>query len=389
MGLSTRGARSLVSLLAASAVLQGVLFSVLAPLLPELEDEFQLSKARIGMLVGAFAIGQGVAAIPVALMSRRLGVRRLALIGLSLLATTTFFFGLAGTFTQLLVARLAQGVSAGLCFSAGFAWLVLRTAEQRRARSIGVLSGAAAAGHMLGPVVGALAVRVGRFETSLVVAAVALSLAGAATRLPRPHEGTRDSPASLRHAHRSHRILGGLWLLALPAMMVGAIFALAPLQLALLGFGPDGIAATFLIAAAVGVVARPLVGAWADRRGMLFGIRRLLLLSAPLAAITPWVGSAPALSLLVLCAVAAYGVVFGPAMAFTSSAYGEAGVAQVVAFSLMAVVVGCSLFVGAAGGGGIAAMAGDKAVYGLGAALTIGTILGMSTRPSATVTSRP
>jgi predicted MFS family arabinose efflux permease len=207
--------------------------------------------------------------------------------------------------------------------------------------------------------------------------------------LPRPHEGTRDSPASLRHAHRSHRILGGLWLLALPAMMVGAIFALAPLQLALLGFGPDGIAATFLIAAAVGVVARPLVGAWADRRGMLFGIRRLLLLSAPLAAITPWVGSAPALSLLVLCAVAAYGVVFGPAMAFTSSAYGEAGVAQVVAFSLMAVVVGCSLFVGAAGGGGIAAMAGDKAVYGLGAALTIGTILGMSTRPSATVTSRP
>lgn len=388
MGLRASETRPLVSLLAASAVLQGILFSVLPPLLPELANELQLSKTRIGMLVGAFAIGQVVAAIPVALMSRRLGVRRFALIGLSLVAATTFFFGAADTFTQLLVARLAQGASAGLCFAAGFAWLMARTARQRRARAIGVLSGAAAAGHMLGPVVGALAVRVGRFEISLLVAAVALSLAGAATRLPRPQEEAYALPTSLRDAHRSRSVLGGLWLLALPGMLTGAIYVLAPLQLALNGVGPDGIAATFLTAASVGVVARPLVGAWADRRGMRSGIRWLLLLSVPPTAITPWVGSAPALSLLVLCAVAAYGVVFGPAMAFTSRAYAKAGIVQVVAFSLMAVVVGFSLFVGAAGGGLIASMAGDNVVYGLGGVLTIGTIFGMSPRHPATARSR-
>jgi len=48
------------------------------------------------------------------------------------------------------------------------------------------------------------------------------------------------------------------------ALLLGIIFVLAPLQLDRVGWGPVGIAGTFLAAAFFGVIARPLIGRWAD-----------------------------------------------------------------------------------------------------------------------------
>jgi predicted MFS family arabinose efflux permease len=134
------------------------------------------------------------------------------------------------------------------------------------------------------------------------------------------------------------------------------------------------VAATFLAAAAMGVVARPLVGRWADRLGLREALRVLLLTSAPLTVLLALITNRWLFAVAVACAVTSYGVLWGPAMARASSEYEEMGVAQVLGFSLMSLTSGLGLSVGAAAGGRIAQVAGDGTTYGLAAAACLATV---------------
>ena len=372
--------RRLVVFLAASAAAQGVLFSALAPLLPSFEREFGLSKAQAGLLVGMFAVGQGVAALPVGLLAARVSVKRFVLAGLVMLAGATVAFGLADTYATLLVARFLQGACAGLCLASGYAWLVAAVPRARRGEMIGILSGAASAGQLLGPVIGGAAVLTDRVGLFTGVTGAVLLLAIMGSRLPGPPLGRHGSLALVFEAHRSRTVLGGLWLVTVPALLLGVVFALAPLQLDRLGWGVVGIAGAFLTAALVGVVARPLIGRWADRRGLLDALRLLLLACVPVTLAIPWVGRPWVLAACIVCAVTMYGVLIGPSLAFVSHAYEAAGVAQMLGFSLMILIAGIAVFTGSAAGGWVASLGGDAASYVLAAGIPFATFVVLAVR---------
>lgn len=375
--------RRLGVFLAACAAVQGVLFSALSPLLPFFEREIGLSKAQAGLLVGVFAVGQGVAALPVGLLASRVGVKRFALAGLFMLAVASAAFGLADTFTELLVTRFGQGASAGLLFSSGYSWLVGAAPRVRRGEMIGILSGAASAGQTLGPVIGGVAVLTGRAGAFAGMAAFALLLAIIGARLPGPVMGGHQPRTLVLNAHRSPEVLGGLWLVAMPGLLLGVIFALAPLQFDRLGWGAVGIAGAFLVAALAGVAARPLIGRWADRRGLLDALRVLLLACIPVTLVIPWVGRPWVLAVCVVCAVTVYGVLIGPSMALVSHAYEAAGLAQVFGFALMILIVGVGLFAGSAAGGWVASVGGDATSYALVAGITLATFAVIALRRHA------
>ena len=84
--------RRLLVLVCAMAVVETLLYSALAPLLPVFKAELGLSKAQAGLLVAMYAVGEGVAAVPVALLASRVGVKRSALAGLVMLAATSVAF---------------------------------------------------------------------------------------------------------------------------------------------------------------------------------------------------------------------------------------------------------------------------------------------------------
>ena len=90
--------RRLSAFLSANAVLQGLLFSALVPLLPSFEEQLDLSKARAGLLMGMFAAGQGVATLPVGLLAARVSVKRFVLLGLAVLAVASTAFGFADSY---------------------------------------------------------------------------------------------------------------------------------------------------------------------------------------------------------------------------------------------------------------------------------------------------
>ena len=81
-----------------------------------------------------------------------------------------------------------------------------------------------------------------------------------------------------------------------------------------------------------------------------------------------------------MCALISYGLMWGPAMAFLSHSYGEAGVVQSAGFALMNLTAGIGIIIGSAAGGEIAHKAGDMTTYALAAATCLATFAILSRR---------
>jgi predicted MFS family arabinose efflux permease len=380
--------RRLVVLVCAMAAVETVFYSALAPLLPALRGQFGLSKGQVGLLVAMYAVGLCAAAVPVGLLASGAGVKRSALAGLLGLAATSVAFGLVDSYWQLLVARLLQGAAGALCWASGIAWLVEMAPRARRAEMIGLFSGASAAGAVLGPVVGGAAALIGRAGAFAAVAGFAVLVALASAGLPEPAGWNRQPVNLLRTVHGSRHLWGGQWLVGLPGLLLGTIGVLAPLRLHRLGFGPVGIAATYLVAAAIGVLARPSAGRWADRQNGTDAIRRLLLACAAATVAVPLVDNRWLLSVCVVLAVSSYGLLWGPTMASLSQAYEHAGVTQTFAFALMNLTVGIAIVVGSAAGGEIAHLAGDSTAYALTITACLATFTALALQRPTSPTPR-
>lgn len=355
--------RRLVVLGCAMGGVETAFYSALAPLLPTFRDQFGLSKAQVGLLVAMYAVGLCVAALPVGMFASVVGVKGAALSGLLGLAITSVVFGIANSYWELLITRILQGVAGALCWTAGIAWLVEVAPATRRSEMIGLFSGASAAGAVLGPALGGAAALVGRAEAFTAVALFVALVALEAARRPRPAPHDWQPIVQVARAHASPQLWGGQWLVCLPGLLLGTIGVLAPLRLHRLGLGPVGIAATYLVAASLGILARPAVGRWADRRGRTAAIRLLLVGCIVVTVVVPWVGDRWLASIFVMLAVCNYGLLWGPTMAWLSQAYEQAGIAQAVGFALMNLTVGVAIVAGAAVAGEIAHLAGDPIAY--------------------------
>jgi MFS transporter, DHA1 family, solute carrier family 18 (vesicular amine transporter), member 1/2 len=365
--------RRLIAFVIGVAAIEALFFSTLAPLLPSFEDDLDLSKAEVGLLVAMYAIGWGIAVVPVAVLASRVGVKRFAVVGLTSLCVSSVGFGIVNSYALLLAMRCVQGIAAALCFSAALAWLIDVTPSDRRSGTISIYGSAAAAGTLAGPLVGGAAVLIGRDVAFSVVAGLTLAFAFVGLRFPGPPVAPRQPFVLLRDAHRSRAVLGYQWLVTLPGLLLGTVFALAPLQLDRAGWSSTAIAGTFLTAAAAGAVTRVFVGRWADANGLARAVRLIVLAGVPFTLAVPWLDSAWLIAPCVVCAITSYGLLWGPTMALVSHAYEEHGVSQVVAFALMGLTSGIGLFVGSGAGGALADAAGDATVYVLLAAIGLAT----------------
>ena len=241
-----------------SAVLiETLFFAALAPLLPGFADEFSLSKWESGLLVAAYALGGAVAAVPAGVVATRTDVRRVTISGLLIVAGTSAAFGVVDTYWLLVLARFAQGAGGSFVWTGALAWLITATPRARRGEMIGIAMAAAIGGALLGPVLGGAAEELSRAGAFIAVASACVALAVWALRIPSPGRGESQPLTLLLKAARSRRVLVGMWLLALPALLFGTLGVLGPLQLDRLGWGVVGVAGTFFVSAAIEAVAQP------------------------------------------------------------------------------------------------------------------------------------
>ncbi|HSE81459.1 MAG TPA: MFS transporter [Gaiellaceae bacterium] len=366
--------RRLLLLVCSITLVDTMLYAALVPLLPHYASEFGLSKGEAGLLVGAYALGAFLGAIPGGIAATRFGPRRAVIAGLLLMAVASAGFGFAGSAATLGIARLAQGVGSALSWAGALAWLVAGTPRERRGEMLGTAIGAAIFGALLGPAVGAFAEGVGPRPAFVAVGAAGVALAVWALRTP-PVATEPQSPRALLPALRQPLLLGALWLMVLPALLFGVVAVLVPLELGDAGWSAVAIAALFIGAAAVEMVVAPLLGRVSDRRGRLLPLRFALVAAIALTLGLAVAGSPLVIAPLVVGAAIAFGSFWAPAMALLSDAAERIGLAQALGFGLMNAAWGGGNSVGPALGGGLADLGGDAFPYALMGALCAVTLV--------------
>jgi MFS family permease len=371
--------RRLLILVSAIIATDTMLFAVLTPLLPHYADEFDLSKSGAGVLMGTYAAGALLAAVPGGLAAARFGPKPAVLGGLVLMSAASVGFAVAGDVWTLGSSRLVQGIGSVFSWAGGLAWLISAAPRERRGELLGGAMGAAVFGALLGPALGGAAGVVGARWSFVVVAALGVALLAAAAGT----EGTPAEPQSVaraRNAFTEPQFAAGLWLITLPALLFGVLVVLVPLRLGDFGWGAVAIGAVFLVTTALEVVLNPLLGRYSDRRGRLQPVRAALIGSVAVSLALAWAGRPELIVVLVVVAGIAYGGFYTPALAIISDGAEKLGIAQGLAFGVMNACWAVGALVGPAAGGALADATGDAVPYLVMAGICLATLVAAQRR---------
>ncbi len=375
--------RRLVSLASAVVLVDTMLYAALVPLLPRYADRFELSKGEAGLLVAAFAAGTLAAAVPGGLVAARYGPKRAVLSGLAIMSAASVGFALADSAAALGAARFVQGLGSALSWAGALAWLVTSAPRARRGELLGTALGAAVFGALLGPVLGGVAGSVGATPTFSGVAVLGALLGAAAWRTPTPPVPPSNNLSlgeTARGALRDRVLLGGLWLVTLPAFLFGMLAVLAPLELGSSGFGSLAIGAVFVSGAALEATLGPLLGRVSDRRGRRGPLQAALVASTVVSLGLAWAARPAFVVVLVIAAAVSYGAFWAPAMALLADGAEQLGLPQGVAFGFMNAAWAGGNVAGPALGGVLAEVAGDVLPFGLAAGVCLATFAAVRRR---------
>lgn len=355
--------RRILLLAGAIVFVDTLFFAALTPLLPHYADRFDLSKAGAGLLAAAYPLGVLVGGIPSGYLAARFGVKPTAITALCLIAATSVVFGYGDSIVLLDTARFTQGLGSACAWTAALSWLVSMAPSGRRGQVIGSVLGVAIGGAIFGPVAGALASVAGTGPVFAGIGGLCLVVALLALRTPAPPVRTDQAPGGLKRALTNRLILGGLWLVTLPALLFGAQGVLVPLRLSELGYGAVAIGAVYLIATTLEAVAAPLIGRVVDRRGKRLPVMIGLSASALATAILPWPDVAAVLAVVAIFSALSFGVSWTPAMSFVTESAERIGVDVAWGVALINLAWAPGQAVGALGGGTLARATSDAVPY--------------------------
>lgn len=134
-------------------------FGLILPLLPLYAEDYEASKALVGLLFASFSAMQFVFAPLWGRLSDRIGRRPVILVGLFGSCTSYVLFALAERFPDplaiLFVSRVAAGVFGGTVTTA-FAYIADVTSVEERGRGMALVGAAFGVGFTVGPAVGGL-----------------------------------------------------------------------------------------------------------------------------------------------------------------------------------------------------------------------------------------
>ena len=368
--------RRFTLLVAAVVLMDTSLYTALTPLMPRYADRFGMSQAGAGVLLACYGAGVLAAAVPGGMLAARLGPKRAVLVGLVLIAGATVAFAFAGDPWTLGGARVVQGFGSSATWAGALTWVVSQTPPERRGQAIGTAIGSAVFGALVGPVLGAVADFAGTRATFTAFAALVVLTAAVAARQP----GTAAEPQPLRDALpllRAPRLLAGLWLVVLPALIFGTFNLVVGFRLDDAGWRSSAIAGVFLAAAAGESLINPVLGRMVDRSGHLRPAQAALVASAAMAVALAFTRSPAALVPLAVLGALCFGAFYAPGMALFSASAEQAGLAQGLAWGVMNGAWAAGNVVGPAAAGGIAHAASDAVPWLACAGLCAATLVAL------------
>ncbi|HET9013251.1 MAG TPA: MFS transporter, partial [Gemmatimonadaceae bacterium] len=366
--------RRVALLVSAVALVDTMFFAAIAPLVPFYTDELGLSKSAAGILVGAYPAGSVLGSLPAGWLAARAGTKPTTLLGLAIMAATSVVFGFAHHIAVLDVSRFVQGLGGACMWSGGLGWLVGVTPRARRGEAIGVVVGTAVFGALLGPVLGGIATALGTGPVFTGVGVVAVVLFVLALGTHEVAEAVPVTIAAAKRVARDPRVIGGFWLVLLPALTFGVLEVLGPLRIDDLGGGAGVVAAAFLLSAGAEAALAPIAGRLSDRRGRRLPLQLGLAGTVVFGIVLPLPEEAWLVVVAIVLAGPVFGLMYTPAMALLSDGAEAAGLDQGAAAAVISLAWAIGQVIGSAAGARTAEAAGDAVPYGLVSALALFTL---------------
>ena len=327
--------RKLLLLVSAVVLVDTSFYAAITPLLPDLTEEFGLSKTGAGILAAAYPVGTFVGGLPGGMLAARVGVKPTVLLGLALMVLSSVAVAFAASILVLDIARFVQGVGGAASWAGAMAWLAGAAPREKRGQMIGSAMAAAIAGALLGPVIGVAADLAGFELVFCLIALIGVGLMVWTWRTPAAAPLGDGSLRGLAGALRNGQVRTGLLLITVPGLLFGTLSVLGPLRLDELGATTAAIGAIWLMSAAFEAIVSPLAGRFSDRRGPLAPLLGGLIGGAITFALLPWPDDAVTLGVLIIIGSPVIGLLWAPSMAMLSDGADAVGLEQGLAFGLM------------------------------------------------------
>lgn len=124
--------------------------------LPTIRTSLSASEAALSWIISGYALAYGLALIPAGRVGDKVGHKWIFVVGLAGFTLASLWCGLASGGTELIVARVAQGLAGGIFFPAVTALIQLMFTGRARGVAFAVMGACIGFATALGPIVGGL-----------------------------------------------------------------------------------------------------------------------------------------------------------------------------------------------------------------------------------------
>ncbi len=198
--------------------------SVVVLALPEIYRDLDTSVAGVTWVLVSFNLVMALAAVPAALLARRVGPGRAAAVGLAIFAGAGLACGVSDQLSTLILARCVQGLGGAAAVTAALELLPATVGSERRAAAIWATAGAT--GAALGPAVGGLLTELVSWQSIfLIQVPVALAAAVPILAVARHEAATGIIATERRRTGRPH-LAANVALAMISAAIAAALFLL-------------------------------------------------------------------------------------------------------------------------------------------------------------------
>ena len=233
--------------------------SIVVLALPDIYRDLGTSVAGVTWVLISFNLVMALAAVPAALVARRVGPGRSAAVGLAVFAGAGLACGLADDLSTLILARCVQAIGGAAAVTAALELLPATVGSERRAATVWAAAGAI--GAALGPAVGGVLTELVSWQSIfLIQVPVALVAAMPILAMARHEAATAVLEAEVRPSGRPH-LAANVALAMVSAAIAAALFLLVLLLIEGWRLTPIG--------AAIVVTAMPLAALLGSRIGPL------------------------------------------------------------------------------------------------------------------------
>ncbi len=311
--------RDTITVLNLSAVSFLVLLglSIVAPILPEYAETFNVSYTLVGLIVSAFGIGRIFLDLPAGSLARKYNKKVIMIFGLSLVIISSIMAGLAPNYSILLLARFIEGIGSALYVTTATIFIALVASPERRGRLMSIFTGSFLLGSIFGPSFGGFIATLYGIRAPFFVYAIVVTIGLIPTfMLPRASNPFSEGGFTLREIPRKawKSLKDRNFLLIFPAIFslffirTGVRSTLVPLYGGnVLGLNESDIGILITLAGIATMATILPIGNISDRIGRRRPLISCLILAAPVTVLIPFTKNMLSLSICLL----AYGAIIG------------------------------------------------------------------------------